>query len=178
MQNNMTPKEQRMREEWEKLIKEYYEGDVGMASLTDFWFSILSKEREEWVKRVEGMKKKVCGCDEDDDPQAPGYHTKDCDMRPYGYNQALDDLKAYINFDRDFEIIPEKRQVLIAFISLLRKNDIESVREWVEGIVKDKEYKAMVENGDLSFLNYMPTEIYNLALKKVSSHLSEELKKI
>jgi hypothetical protein len=39
----------------------------------------------------------VCGCTEDPDPMAPGYHTKNCDLEPYGYNayrkEILDLLK-------------------------------------------------------------------------------------
>jgi len=44
------------------------------------------------IKLVESMYKPVCGCEEDEDPMALGYHTKECDMQPYGWNSALDTL--------------------------------------------------------------------------------------
>jgi hypothetical protein len=50
-------------------------------------------KREEIKEKLDSMKKETCDCDKDEDPQALGYHTKDCDMRPYGYNQALEDIK-------------------------------------------------------------------------------------
>ena len=39
------------------------------------------------------MKEETCDCDSEG---GLGYHTKECDMTPYGYNQALTDLNNYL----------------------------------------------------------------------------------
>ena len=54
----------------------------------------------------------------------------------------------------------------------------ELIAAWVEMIdevVKTKRYKAMVENGDLSFLAYTPTEIYLKALNDLKSTLQDSI---
>lgn len=37
-------------------------------------------------------KKEVCGCEENES----GYHTKECNLIPYGYNQALQEVEEKI----------------------------------------------------------------------------------
>lgn len=44
-----------------------------------------------------GEDEKVCGCDEDSDPEALGYHTKECDMSPYHRNALRQELREKIN---------------------------------------------------------------------------------
>lgn len=65
---------------------------------------------------------------------------------------------------RDWKIKWQKEAVAIYQSSLL---------EQIEGIQKSMKYKAMVENGDLSFGNYMPTEIYNKALSDTINLIKE-----
>lgn len=48
----------------------------------------LTELREELKK----MSKKTCNCEED-----LGYHTKECDFRPYGYNQCIADTLALVS---------------------------------------------------------------------------------
>jgi hypothetical protein len=47
----------------------------------------------------------------------------------------------------------------------------------VEKEGEDRKYKAMVENGDLSFLNFTPTEIYRKALSDLKVSLQALIKK-
>jgi hypothetical protein len=70
-----------------KFVKRYGYGHI---EFRDFLSQSLSDLADKIVEEVGGMRKEVCGCDEDPDPMAPGYHTKNCDMTPYGFNEAID----------------------------------------------------------------------------------------
>lgn len=67
----------------------------------EYYSKGASYERQRITSMIEGMRKPVCGCDTDPDEQAPGYHSKDCDLMPYGYNQALDDILLLVRGDLD-----------------------------------------------------------------------------
>lgn len=53
-----------------------------------FICSLLQQQRKELIEEVRGMEKEECGCEKSEF----GYHTKNCDLTPYGYNMALKDV--------------------------------------------------------------------------------------
>lgn len=66
---------------------------VGIGNIKSFLSQSLQQarqhERELIKEKLSKMKKKTCDCEND---EGLGYHTKECDFTPYGYNQALDDI--------------------------------------------------------------------------------------
>lgn len=52
---------------------------------------LLLDQIDDEIRELEESRKEVCGCTEDEHPQAPGYHTKYCNLEPYGYNKSIDD---------------------------------------------------------------------------------------
>lgn len=57
--------------------------------------------------------KAVCGCDEDEDNivNGFGYHTKDCDFTPYGYNQALKEVKEILGEQSLRSVTPDPKNI-------------------------------------------------------------------
>lgn len=94
--------EQQIREKFDKEWNEYkfsinktdhYDG-ADEDKIIAWFFSIRTQEREELEKKIGGMKQRTCDCENEE--EGLGYHTKYCDFRPYGYNQALQDIKALL----------------------------------------------------------------------------------
>lgn len=92
----------------ERLIGEYkkrYGGDISeyvMNEITNWHGQFIRQQFEELLGEIVGEKMMVCGCDEDS--EGPGYHTKNCDMSCYGYNQAIDDFIQRTS-DRGFKVV-------------------------------------------------------------------------
>ena len=59
--------------------------------LKSFLSTALEKQQKadiaDFIEKIEGMKQKTCTCEDD-----IGYHTKECNFMPFGYNQALQDI--------------------------------------------------------------------------------------
>ena len=72
------------------------------------------------------------------------------------------------------EYLPLIKSFHATTISLL----LNSLKEEIGGIKTSKEYDAMVKMGDLSFLNYTPTQIYTKAISDISTILSETISNI
>ena|SRR3990167_8251656 len=71
---------------------------------TDMCFRCLDRNeaiqevKEELKKKIEGMRQETCDCEE-----GIGYHSKECDFGPYGFNQALDEVLQILNkYEKDF----------------------------------------------------------------------------
>lgn len=79
-------------------------------------------------------------------------------------------------FDKEYpqniELPKRWSEDIKSHISQIRQNDLIALKELAEKRKEHKKYKAMVENGDLSFLNYTPTGIYNKAITDFIHHLS------
>ena len=54
-----------------------------------FLLSVLKDQENEFRARVKRMKKEECDCTTEN---GIGYHTKDCNFYPNGYNQAISDV--------------------------------------------------------------------------------------
>ncbi len=68
-----------------KLNKEYQRGFIDGAEST----AIQAKEIMAYkIEKIKKMKQKTCDCENSE----LGYHTKNCNMMPYGYNQAIKDI--------------------------------------------------------------------------------------
>jgi len=48
----------------------------------------LESEKQDLIKRLTKLKKEVCGCEKSEF----GYHSKECDLTLYGYNQAIEEV--------------------------------------------------------------------------------------
>lgn len=74
--------EQELEKEREEQLKLYDRlREIHAEELLKLWVAGL-------CEKVGKMKKKVCGCEESE----LGYHTKECNLVPYGYNDALSDV--------------------------------------------------------------------------------------
>lgn len=47
------------------------------------------------IERIKSLTQKTCDCD-----TTIGYHTKECDMMPFGYNAALEDVVRIIGSNK------------------------------------------------------------------------------
>jgi hypothetical protein len=95
----VAPESKEWEEEFDKLWKRYLiskTDEIQFNEIKHFIATQISKARSEAqreiLEEITRMKKEVCGCDTDPDPMSPGYHTKNCDLEPYGYNQAIDEI--------------------------------------------------------------------------------------
>ena len=65
--------------------------DLNLTGIEADKLADLAQEyAEQAVNRIVLEKKEVCGCENSE----LGYHMKDCDFEPYGYNTAVDNLEA------------------------------------------------------------------------------------
>lgn len=95
---NQEEKLQATTEDWENKVKmlcvkiardafEREEPIVNDEMIHAFINSLLQNQRDSFVEMIKSKKKKTCNCEDD-----IGYHGKECDMEPFGYNQALQDI--------------------------------------------------------------------------------------
>ena len=92
--------------EQKKIIRESFEdliltlpsrvSETPNKVIADFFLSqfdsLQAEAKEELKKKIERMRQETCDCEE-----SIGYHSKECDFGPYGFNQALDDILQILN---------------------------------------------------------------------------------
>lgn len=61
------------------------------AAIKEAFISGLHYQRQRILEGVEGLERETCSCEDE-----TGYHTKDCDMEPYGWNAALQAIQDLI----------------------------------------------------------------------------------
>jgi len=77
---------------WEEELRDVGHGDNMIALVKGAVAYGIEKDHAALREAVSGMKKPTCDCDKGD----LGYHTKECDLEPYGFNEALDSVLALL----------------------------------------------------------------------------------